>query len=54
MRYLVSLVILGIVFSDSQLAALPPVTPTESGQAKHRTEVTIHGDAFWINGTAPC
>jgi hypothetical protein len=50
MRRLVSVVILGTAFSGSELSASPPVPLTESGQAKHRTEVTIHGDAFWIGG----
>jgi hypothetical protein len=50
MRRLVSVVIFGITFNGNQLVALPPMTLTESGQAKHRTDVTIRGDAFWING----
>jgi hypothetical protein len=50
MRCLVFVVILGIAFLGSQLAALPRSPLPESGQANHRTEVTIQGDAFWIDG----
>jgi hypothetical protein len=50
MRCLVFMVILGIAFLGSELAALPRSPLPESGHANHRTEVTIQGDAFWING----
>src|SRR5262245_59841787 len=50
MRCLVSVAILGIAFLGSRLAGLPAATFTKSSQARHRTEVTIQDDAFWING----
>ncbi len=50
MRCLVAVVILGVAFLGSKLAGLPRSPLTESGPARHRTEVTIQGDGFWING----
>jgi hypothetical protein len=50
MRRLVSVVILGTAFFGSKSARLPQVTIKESGPAMHRTDVSIRGDAFWING----
>jgi hypothetical protein len=50
MRRLVSVVILGTAFFGSKSDRLPQVTIEESGPARHRTDVTIRGDAFWING----
>jgi hypothetical protein len=50
MRRLAPVVILGTAFLGSQSAGLPPVTMKESGPPRHRTEVAIRGDAFWING----